>query len=136
MLTTPTPTTTRGAHLTLIASGFAPGAKITFTISQGRGGHDGEDRRGHGRDNSKTLGTQIADANGGATLNTRAPQDAGTYTVTASSRDGLRASLTLTVTAKPKHDHCPDWSPRPSHHDSSGHGDQCRDDFGSRWSDD
>ena len=125
MLTTPTHTTTRGAHLTLIASGFVPGATITFTISQGDRGHDGEDRRGHGRDHPTTLGTKVADANGGATLNTLAPRDAGKYRVTASSPDGLRASLTLTVTAKPKHDHCPDdRSPRPSHDHSSGH-EQC-----------
>ena len=123
MLTTPTPTTTRGAHLTLIASGFAPGATITFRISQGNRHDNGEDR-GHGRDHATTLGTQVADANGGATLNTRAPQDAGRYTVTASSRDGLHASLTLTVTGKPSHDRCPDDSHRPSHHDSSGH-EQC-----------
>ena len=125
MLTTPTPTTTRGAHLTLIASGFVPGSRITFTISQGNQGdqgHDGDGRgHGHGRDHATTLGTQVADANGGATLNTRAPQDAGRYTVTASSRDGLSASLTLTVTAS--HDHC-DRSPRPRDHDSSGH-EQC-----------
>ena len=123
MLTTPTPTTTRGAHLTLIASGFVPGATITFTIRHGNHGHDSEDR-GHGRDHSTTLGTQVADANGGATLNTRAPQDAGKYTVTASSPDGLSASLILTVTSKPDHGHCPDRSPQPSHHDSSGH-EQC-----------
>jgi hypothetical protein len=108
----------------LIASGFAPGATITFTISKGNRGEDGEDRRGHGRDHPTILGTKVADANGGATLNTFAPQDPGKYTVTAFSNDGLRASLTLTVTSKPRHDRCPDDSHRPSHHDSSGH-EQC-----------
>jgi hypothetical protein len=84
--------------------------------------------QGPGVSNHTTYGIDYVakiQANGGATLNTFAPQDAGKYRVTASSPDGLRASLTLTVTGRPKHDHCPDdHSSRPSHDHSSGH-EQC-----------
>lgn len=132
MLTTPTPTTTPGAHLTLIATGFAPGATIKFTISGRSEQHSGHDRNRHGgRARSRTLGTQVADASGAATLETSAPNSSGRYRVTASShRD--RASLSLLVKGQRPRP-CRDDS-RPPSRNSSDRGDDCRDDSHSMWS--
>ena len=137
MLTTPTPTTTPGAHLTLIATGFAPGATIKFTISGAgdQNGHDG-DRSRRGGNHSSTLGTKVADANGSATLETTAPNSAGRYRVTASSGHD-RASLSLLVKGQ-RHNDCGDDSHPPSRNSSdrggNGNGNDCRDDSHSVWS--
>lgn len=137
MLTTPTPTTTPGAHLTLIATGFGPGDTIKFRIS-GSGDQNGHDRnrQGHGGNQSKTLGTKVADANGAATLQTTAPNSPGRYRVTASSGHD-RASLSLLVKGQ-RHNDCRDDS-HPPHRNSSdrggnGNGNDCRDDSHSVWS--
>jgi hypothetical protein len=81
LLTTPTPTTTAGASLTLTASGFVSGAVVTFRIA------------------STVAGTAVANASGVATLVASSPPTAGTFTVTATSPDGRTASFTLTVLA-------------------------------------
>jgi hypothetical protein len=81
LLTTPTPTSTAGAQLTLTATGFVPDAVVTFRIA------------------GTSLGTAVADASGAATLVASSPSAPGTYTVTASSPNGDTASLTLTVVA-------------------------------------
>ena len=137
MLTTPTPTTTPGAHLTLIATGFAPGATIRFTISGSgdQNGHDG-DRSRRGGNHSSSLGSKVADANGSATLQTSAPRSTGRYKVTASSGHD-RASLSLLVKGQ-RHNDCGDDSHPPSHNSSdrggNGNGNDCRDDSHSVWS--
>lgn len=84
---------TAGAPATFTASGFTPGALVTFQIEQTLGAASFSSAA------FSPIGTATANASGVASLQTTAPTSVGTYTIRASSADGRFATNSIRVQA-------------------------------------